>query len=518
MDPKRIEQLRDPSVFPGAAETVDLIQTHLSVVCVVGDFAYKFKKAIELPFVDFSSLENRKRFCEEELRLNRRLCPSEYLSVEKLRESPEGKIALGAESGEIIDYAVKMRRLPADRMMDVLLEDDAVSEKDIVDLAKEVVAFHNHADRGQEIDSFGDPEKLAQFAIKNFEESEKYVDKILSASLHEELFAHTKRDFKKWMPILQERLREGKIVDGHGDLHARNICLTDPIAIYDCIEFEPAFRCGDVALEHAFLLMDLRFRGHPELAKAYLEAVKAETGDGELKNILPLFMQYRAMVRCKVSAITASEQEVDPETRDNAKSEARRYMRLAAGLVVEERRPIWIMLCGLPGSGKSTIAGIFAEELGWNIFSSDRIRKELAGFTPTDRLPEEFYSSEFSNRTYREMIERATGSSSGISILDANYRTAVERAKVKLAAAEARASLVIIHLSPGDEELQRRLVERSEDPESVSDADVEVLGKLASQFEAPHPDECDLLLEASSLGSPETAAEEILSQMCRGIE
>lgn len=518
MDPERIEQLRDPAVFPESAERVEIIQTHLSVVCLVGEFAYKLKKAIRLPFVDFTSLENRKKYCEEELRLNRRLCPGVYLSVEELREDTWGGITLRGGEGAIIDFAVKMRRLPPDRMMDVLLAADSVKKEEIEELAQVIARFHKQAERSPEIDWYANPERLARFAVENFEESEKFLGEILSRDLHAALWRKTKQDFTRWIPTLKRRLAEGRAVDGHGDLHARNICLTDPIAVYDCIEFQPAFRCADVALEHAFLLMDLRFRGHQELASIYLDRIEAETGDREMRTILPTLMQYRAVVRSKVSAITASEPEIAAPDREKSANQARRYMRLAAGIAVEERVPLWIAMCGLPGSGKSTVAAVLQETMGWQIFSSDRIRKELAGYSASQKLPAEFYSPGFSEKTYRELESRAKNSPGAICLLDANYRTRRTRTFMRSAAEEAGAALVLIHLAPGKAILQDRLQIRGRQANVISDADGDILEKLASEFEEPREKECDLLIEIIGEGSPEKHADKILARVLESCE
>jgi aminoglycoside phosphotransferase family enzyme/predicted kinase len=510
MDPARIEALRDPAIYPEGADSVEILQTHLSVVVLSGDRAYKFKKAIRLPFADFTSLEKRRQFCEEELRLNRRLCPEIYEEVVALRSDDQGRLRIG-EYGEIIDHAVKMRRLPQDRMLDVLLEDGAVSPGRIEAIALQVVAFHRAAARGNEIDAWGDPEALRGFALANFEETRGWFPE----RLHAALATRTGRDFDRILPILKERVTAGHVVDGHGDLHARNICLTEPPAIYDCIEFNPAFRCADVATEHAFLVMDLRFRGHPELARAYLGRVIRESGDEGMLGILPALVRYRAMVRAKVSAILSGEEEMPDDERVASSRMALRYLRLAATSAIEEDGAWWLMCCGLPASGKSSVAEALLEASGkaWPVFSTDRLRKELAGVAPTEPLPEVYYSDDFSRRTYAELLERAKGAadSGKVVILDANFRERGERSLAREAAHAAGARLAILRVDADEAIVMERLASRKKDPASVSDADRAVYEKLKARYEVPQEGEADRLIAVDGDLEPAVAVDGILA-------
>jgi len=516
MDPSQLDSLNDPGLFPDGRDGVEIVQTHLSVVCLAGDFAYKFKKSIRLPFADFSTLEQRHHFCDEELRLNRRLCPDVYLDVLPLRRNGDGKLQLGEGDGAIIDYTLRMRRLPADRMLDVLLGENAVKPSEIEGIARRIVAFHADAPRGEEILAWGDPGKLREFALANFDEtlSDAGPDRVMSGSLHAALADRARRDFDTHLPLMRERAAAGHVVDGHGDLHGRNICLSDPVAIYDCIEFNPAFRCGDTATEHAFLLMDLRFRGHAELARVYRDAVLAENGDREMEMLLPMLVRYRAMVRAKVAAITARESELPHEARSEAADDARAYLRLAAVSAIEEDGPLWFLFCGLPASGKSCVAEALATSSrgGWPVLSSDRIRKELAGVAPTERLPDRCYDDAFSRRTYDELRRRAS-ERKGVVILDANFRTREERRLTFSAAKEAGARLVILQIETSETVVLQRLAARADDPAAVSDADRAVYEKLKSALEPPDDGEADRLLRISGDIPAAAAVDEILAAL-----
>ena len=512
MDPELIEKLRDPAIYPEGAGAVEILQTHLSVVVLSGDRAYKFKKAIRLPFADFTSLESRHRFCGEEVRLNRRLCPEIYEAVVDLCENSSGRLRIG-EGGTVIDHAVRMKRLPQDRMMDGLLEHHKVGHEEIGKVARQMVAFHLAAERGPEVTAWGDPVKLREFALANFSETEG----CFPPPLHEALERRTRDDFDQWLPVLQERAAGGCIVDGHGDLHARNICLLDSPVIYDCIEFNPAFRCGDVATEHAFLAMDLRFRGHPELAEAYTDAVMAASGDEAMGGLLPMLVRYRAMVRAKVSAIAAGEVEMGEAARSEASDTARRYLRLAAATAVEEERPRWILCCGLPASGKSVLASQLALSSGgaWPVFSSDRVRKELAGVAPTSTLAPEWYEAGPSRLTYDEMLSRALSAtrSGRVVILDANFRSRSERQRFREAARMVGARVDLLHVELHEAIARERLRDRAASGDSVSDAGVEVYERLRPVFESPGEEEADRVLSVHGESDAGEMVEEVLAAL-----
>lgn len=519
MNPERIEQLRDPSIYPQRADYVDIIQTHLSVVCLVGDWAYKLKKTIQLPFADFSTLAKRRFFCEEELRLNRRLCPVWYREVVALCRDSSGDLSFGGRAGEIVDFALVMKRLPGDRMLDVMLLAGAVATADIEAIAERMSAFHRVADRGPEVNENGSPEKLRDFALANFEETRQGAGTVFSAELHAGLEQRTHRDFKRWLPILKERALSGKVVDGHGDLHARNICLSHPLAIYDCIEFNPAFRCGDVATEHAFLVMDLRYRGQAALADAYLNAVIAASGDEVIRDLIPPLLRYRAMVRAKVSAITASETEISGEDREESRESARRYLRLAAASAIEEDGPWWLLFCGLPAAGKSCIAEALCRSANgtWPVLSTDRIRKELAGAVTTETLSGEYYTSGFSRQTYDELRKRAVAAmaTARVLILDANSREKGERFLTLAAARSVGARLAILAVETREETTITRLNQRSKDPGTESDADDTVYRKLKATFEVPTDDEADLRISVSGDLTADEAADQVLAALVK---
>jgi hypothetical protein len=481
-----IEELRRPECYPHEVRDIEVIQTHISIVCLAGDRVFKLKKAVQLPFLDFSTPERRQYFCHEELRLNRRLCPWVYLDVVPLSRSERGLNFRG--EGSVVDHAVLMTRMPADRMLDRLLARDAVEPEAIDRLARCVVDFHRHAERGPRVRAAGAPERLAQQIRANFTDSQPYVRTILDPTLHARLAQLAASDLATLVPALARRAEGERIVDGHGDLHARNVCLTDPPAIYDCIEFSESFRCGDVATEIAFMAMDLRYRGHRELAARFVTTYAEVSGDAEVARLLPPLVRYRAIVRAKVAAMAASDPDISASDRTAAAESARRHLRLAAATAVEVGGPLWIAACGPPASGKSVLLEALAHETGWPLLQSDRIRKELAGVATTTRLPPDAYTGAATDRTYETLLARAAPAGL-VVLLDATWPTRARRASLWHAAREAGAQVLLVHLDVSPAVARARLARRATDPTAVSDADTGIFERFAPRFEPPASDE-----------------------------
>jgi hypothetical protein len=512
-------ELRAPACFPHAPSDVQIVQTHLSIVCLAGDLVYKLKKARQLPFVDFSTLARRRQACRDEVRLNRRLCPDVYLGTAALRrrDGVLGFASIGDDDGpDDLEVAVVMRRLPADRMLDRLVQERRATVAELERLARHVAAFHARADRGPGARSAGDPARLVGFAAANFVELAALADHGLPGALLARLAAASAADFARLLPALRRRAADGRVVDGHGDLHARNVCLVEPPAVYDCIEFEPAFRCGDVATENAFLVMDLRHRGAPELAVAYLRAYVAASGDREQPDLLPPLVAYRAMVRAKVAALAAAEPELPAADRTGARASARRHLLLAAAATVEARGPLWLLVCGPPASGKSSLCRELVAAAAWPHFATDVVRKQLAGLPPTAPAGPEHYRADFSQRTYAELLVRAgaaTATGAPVVLLDGNFPTPAHRAAAAAAARSAGATLQLVCVDVDAATAAARAAARRRDPANVSDADPAVTAALRQRFVAPDPTEGLPCLQLDGSRSPATLAESLLQEL-----
>ncbi len=488
--------LADPACYPNRPGSVEIVQTHISIVSIAGELVYKFKKPVRLPFLDFSTIELRRHYCREEVRLNRRLCPDVYLGTTALARTADGP-RLGTPGADdvtnTIDTAVVMRRLPADRMLDQLLVEGAVSAVEIAALARMVARFHAEAARGAAVRAAGAPERLLQSARENFTEIAALAVHGMSSELLRVMQQLTDDDFAWLLPVLHERADADRVIDGHGDLHTRNVCMTEPPAIYDCIEFSAVFRCGDVATDIAFLDMDLRYRGAPELATAFVDAYVAHSGDKDVLGLLPPLSRYRAMVRAKVAAMTASEAEIDCADRDGARSSAARHLQLAAASALESKlrrkqTPLWLLLCGPPGSGKSSLAARLRYGTNWPCLATDAIRKELAGKALNERLNASHYSAAFSERTYAELLRRAAAALRGgvpVVVLDGNFPTPDHRCTAAAAARAAGAEFVCLYVDVDEETGRTRVTTRAEDPHRISDAGPAQYDELRARFVAP---------------------------------
>lgn len=510
----QLAELGAPGVFPEAGP-VEVLQTHISVVCLAGDRAYKLKKALRLPFVDFSTRPLRQRACDDEVRLNRRLCPDVYLEVSPVRRTAAGLRVADAPplGGEVVDHAVRMVRLPQSEMLDCRLADGRVSPSDLEVLARLVAEFHAHGarDADDSVRDAGSPDRLIPQIVANFEQTRPMVGDRFDPELHAAVAARVQAGLPDLHRALARRAVEGRIVDGHGDLHARNICMVDPPAIYDCIEFRKDFRCGDVATEIAFLTMDLRFRGHPDLAARFVEAYVAASGDGGVRPVLPELVRYRAMVRAKIDSIAASDESIEPAERERSSKAARRRLRLCAWSRIEADGPLLLVATGLPASGKSALLGRVASEAGWPIFATDRTRKELAGAAPDARLDERYYTPQWSDRTYAAVLQHAA-SAAGCAIADGNFPTVARRQAAVAAAGRAGKRCVFVHVAVDDAVARERLRARAADGDAVSDADERVFELVRSRYEAPTSGEAGAVVVRVDGAAPGTSALDALAR------
>lgn len=326
--PPYIQHLLQPDAYPHAVSDVRLIQTHISFVLLAGEFVYKFKKPVDFGFLDFTSLAKRKYFCEQELLLNCRLSPSVYLDVVTVNLASGGGLELNGP-GEVVEYGVKMARLPQDGMMDNIIRDGQLTRRMISDIVAVLQPFYEEAASGPEIDRFGTSEAVGRNVLENLEQTRRFIG---CEALNREEFETIERyslQFLEEEEVFQGRIAAGRIRDCHGDLHSANICLADNVYIYDCIEFNERFRRCDVACDVAFLAMDLDYNGLVGLAEYFISAFQMASGDWGLPEVLNFYKCYRAAVRGKVGLFTAHEPEVDDETRERALEQAARYYLLA---------------------------------------------------------------------------------------------------------------------------------------------------------------------------------------------
>jgi aminoglycoside phosphotransferase family enzyme len=329
--PALVQALLKPEIYPHSPEKVELVQTQMSFLFLTGDYAYKIKKPVDLGYLDYTTLNKRRFFCQQEVELNRRLCPEIYLEVVPIVSS-QGQIRLGGE-GETIEYAVKMRQLPAERMMDRLLPQELVTEEMVARVAEKLAVFHDKARTSPEISAYGKLDTITINTEENFTQTEKYMGISISDQKYNHIKAYTNDFIKSNKPLFQTRVDSDRIRDCHGDLHAAHVCISNGIYIYDCIEFNDRFRYCDVASEIAFLAMDLDRFQRADLSRAFVNAYVRLSRDKELLQLLNFYKCYRAYVRGKVACFMLDDPHIPEEEKTSALAAAKRYFELAESYI-----------------------------------------------------------------------------------------------------------------------------------------------------------------------------------------
>jgi aminoglycoside phosphotransferase family enzyme/predicted kinase len=473
--------------YPHPVRYVTQKDTHISKVFLTGDYVYKIKKAVDLGFLDFSSLAKRHRCCKREVTLNRRLTRRVYLGVIPITWA-DGRFSLSG-SGREVEFAVRMRQLPEACSLAALIEQNQVTVEQIETLASILTEFYvrqGSVSRELAADSRGN---VKAFCQENFRQTQGAVGRPLNAQYYQAVRSATDSFLTRRKTVFKSRSDGGKICHGHGDLRTSHIYYTGPdrIQVIDCIEFNSRLRHIDIASDLAFLIMDLDFRGVPGLGSALLDVYVRQTGDWQVYALLPFYKCYRAMVRCKVNCIRMKANHCGGEDLTALHRRAGRYLALAHRYAEHFERPTVWVLCGLPGSGKSSIARILSKKLDLTTLRSDVIRKQLFGPAAKDqnaaRLEHDIYSTAAHRRTYGELMRRARSAlqQKNSVILDATFSHADYRRQVLQLADDFRSRAVFIECTAPDNVLQARLRQREGRP-SVSDARQHHLAMLKQRY------------------------------------
>jgi len=326
-----VEALLEPRVYPHKPQKVELIQTQMSFIFLTCEYVYKIKKPVDLGYLDYTTLEKRHYFCRQELELNRRLCPSAYLAVVPIVQE-KGQLIIEGR-GKPIEYAVKMKQLPHDRMMDVLLPQGQVTMEMVNRVAERLVGFHRKAETNQKIAAFGSLDVIRQNTNENFYQTEKYMGTSITTEEHKHIKNYTNNFINSNSGLFDKRIREGKIKDCHGDLHVAHVCFTEDLCIYDCIEFNDRFRYSDVASEIAFLAMDLDRYKQSGLSQNFVNTYVKLGHDEELLKLLNFYKCYRAYVRGKVESFKLDDLYIHEEEKTKVLAAARSYFQLAESYI-----------------------------------------------------------------------------------------------------------------------------------------------------------------------------------------
>ncbi len=328
-----IEDLRRPEALPDPTDKVEVVQTHISTVFIGRDFVYKIKKPVNFGFLDFSTLEKRRHYCNREVILNRRFSHDLYMGVVPIFLSGR-RFTMTSEEGEPVEYAVRMRKIPEEILMDRVFEKGYLTDNNMRDVARFLAGFHATAEGGADIAGFGKAEQFKINTDENFEQVKPFIGKTIEKEVYQNLYSWTENFYESHGALFDRRIKAGRVRDCHGDLHMQHICLAEPIQAFDCIEFNDRFRYGDTLADIAFLLMDMEYRGGKRQAKTLWNYYRRDAKEeGSVESLLAFYMVYRAFVRGKVIGFIVNDNGIDPNVRDQAARTASRYFSLADSFI-----------------------------------------------------------------------------------------------------------------------------------------------------------------------------------------
>ena len=482
-----LDALLNPGCYPHPVGHLERIETHISDVFLTGRYAYKLKKPVDLGFLDYSTLEKRRRFCHEELRLNRRLASELYLGVVSITGEPAHPHVGG--QGSAIEYAVQMLQFDQSGMLERVIGRRELSSAQVDEIGEMIAAFHSALPPSSPDTEYGRPQAIMRPAVENFEQLLRLVarDDEECAALRR-LQQWTLAQHARLEQLFEGRWRDGFVRECHGDLHLGNMVLIDRrIRIFDCIEFNAQLRWIDVMSEVAFLTMDLIRHERPDFAYRFLDRYLQITGDYRGVQLLRYYIIYRALVRAKVAAIRATQPGVDPQTRRSLREKCRAHVMHARD-ETEAARPRLVILHGLSGSGKTVVSQALLESVGAIRIRSDVERKRLHGMSPAARSESHvgagIYTAQAGSATYNRLTELAD------LALDAGYPVLVDAAFLKRAQREQlcdlahakRVPFAILHTQASEATLRRRISQRAAAGIDASEASASVLDwQLANQ-------------------------------------
>jgi uncharacterized protein len=480
------DALQQPDIYPDPTSQVEVRETHISLVYLTDSYVYKIKKPLDLGFLDFSTLEQRQFFCEQELTLNRRLSADVYLDVVPIHQS--GHRVNFDGDGPVVDYALKMRRLSEEDSLQTLLQRGQDTEDLMAQLAACLADFHNAHPLPCSEDAYGTLDRVRADWEENFTQTADYVDQMLSRDTYEQIQHAVGTFIHRHAEWFAQRVEEGRIRDCHGDLRAEHV-YAEPghFQIIDCIEFNHRFRYIDVASEIAFLVMDLERLRVPNAARQFVQAYVEASRDVTLYRLLDFYCCYRAYVRGKVTAMGLKA--APPEERAPLRRQAESYFTQALRYATRFMQPLLLLTTGLIGTGKSTVADAIAAVLDLDVFSSDRVRKKLVGASPQSSQRADYgegiYGEEMTRRTYDAMADLARHSLvQGQSVLlDASFAKRAERQRVTTLAHENGARVCLLECWAPESVIRSRLQAREQSAEAVSDAQEDILSAFQQDYE-----------------------------------
>ncbi len=513
--------MEDPDSYDHNPDGVEHIQTHISHVFIAGSYVYKIKKPVNFEFLDFSTLEKRKFYCEREVQLNRRLCEDIYLGVVGITRGPDDSFLLEAgEQEDITEYAVKMKRLDEQYFLPSFIEEGALKLQQLDRVVDKLSTFYNKQEPEEEILKWGNIEKVRYNTDENFNQTKTFIGETIDKNSFKAIREYTNRYYDLFSFLFNRRIEEKRIVDGHGDLHLEHIHITpEKVRIYDCIEFNDRFRYGDMAADLAYLAMDLDFADCRKEERYFLEKMAQQLNDSDLIIHVDFYKCYRAYVKGKVKSIQATEEEVGEAEREKARQKARSYFDLSLKYALLGSHPKVLVFMGRVATGKSTLAKSFSSRLDIDHFSSDCIRKSLKGL-PLDKRTDisqrdELYSQSMTQKTYSKLSKKAREyvASQNNIILDATYSKEKNRKKLVNQLNELDASFYFIEAQAPDELITERLKERERTEGVISDARLEDFEKIDQKYQPPEELSSKNFIEIDTSQSVEDSLAELYQKL-----
>jgi len=499
-----VSSLQRSEAFPHPVQEIRVLETHISWVILTGLYAYKIKKPVDLGFLDFSTVELRKHFCEEELRLNRRFTPDLYIDV-----VPIGGTLPQAHVGEepALDWAVRMHQFPPEACLDAELAQGRAGSADLRQLA-EVVA-RAHGDAPVISDQYSDAlDNIRVSALENFASLQANCDEPLLQAQLASLRAWTELACQRLAPVFAERARDSFMRECHGDLHTGNIVRLEPgLVPFDCIEFSTTLRCIDVISDAAFLYMDLVYRRHPHLAAVFLNRYLECNGDYAGLAVLPFYLIYRATVRAKVAAVRYQQHGAPADL-----ASVTEHLALAARIAEPHDQPLLLICHGLSGSGKTWLSEQLIPAIPAIRLRSDIVRKQMAGLDESSRsesaIGEGLYTTAKTAGTYAQLAEFASPAlSAGLNvIIDATCLRRADRDAFLTAARGAKAGAVILNCQAPPAELELRIRHRHQEGKDASEADLDVLAYQLANVETLDAEELTRCITVDTTQNPDIAA------------
>jgi len=477
------QAMADPAFYPHSVSCLERRYTHISSVFLTGKWVYKLKKPVNFGFLDFRQLDKRRVFCEREVRLNRRLSKGVYQEVIKIFKSEDGRFSL-EENGQVVEYGVKMRQLPDAASLRELLRNNEIRQEHTKKLGQTLAVFYEKSQRSPQIDNYGHPDVIAFNMEENFRQLQPFVGDFLNREKWEFLCQVSRSFLDHRRPLFDRRVKAGRIRDGHGDLRTDHIYFYQGIQIIDCIEFNDRFRYGDATVDLAFLHMDMEHLGHSEWSRALLAAYVDQADDPELYALIDFYATYRALVRLKITALRY--RDVETAEQEVLKDEAQRYVHQAYQYAIQFSRPTLWVFCGLPATGKSSLAEALAKTLSISLFQSDRIRKEtqLGSDEKVAPFGQGPYRPGMRQRVYVKLLAVAheTLKRGHSVILDATFSHHKWRHEAWRLTADLDTNLIFVEGVCKEETIRSRLKQR-ETTSGLSDARLEHFSQMIEDFE-----------------------------------